>query len=61
VLGGKVGEYGKYYNENTEEAFSAKVAKIHEITIKRSGIRYIAIEIERDVDGTTQTVYLGPK
>ncbi|MDF1552094.1 MAG: hypothetical protein P1P84_03475 [Deferrisomatales bacterium] len=61
ILPGKIGNYGRYYNVDTEESFTARVVKVHEVGHTRFSKACLALEVLPSGEESTAMVYLGPK
>ena len=61
ILPGKIGSYGRYYDVDTEETFTARVVKVHEVCYAKSSKSCLALEVLPSGEEKTDIVYLGPK
>ena len=62
ILPGKIGNYGDYYDPNTEESFSGRVMELCQVPYSSKVKRCCyAIKVERDDGKGNEIVYLGPK
>ncbi len=61
ILPGKIGSYGRYYDVDTEETFTARVVKVHEVCYAKSSKSCLALEVLPSGEEKTDIVYLGSK
>ena len=61
ILPGKIGNYGRYYDVATEETFTARVVRVHEVGYSKSSKSCLALEVLPLGEEQTDIVYLGPQ